>query len=90
MFSPLLDPNQTRFALSVAPQHSFLAKMVSLALIMLSIGAVSATQVMHRPPNFKTQLKANAPFAGNNTVAPRIEITKRGIAKANLGYFVNW
>lgn len=64
--------------------------MVSLALLLISIGAINATQVMHRPTNFKTQLKANAPFAGNATVAPRIELTKRGTAKTNIGYFVNW
>jgi hypothetical protein len=71
-------------------QQTLLSRMVSLALLLISIGAINATQVMHRPTNFKTQLKANAPFAGNMTVAPRIEITKRGTAKANLGYFVNW
>jgi chitinase len=61
-----------------------------LALVLLSLGLVNATQVMHRPTDFKSHLRPNAPFSLNHTASERVELTKRATGKTNVGYFTNW
>ena len=71
--------------------------------LVLTAAAVNATQVMHRPDNYKTLLKPNAHVVPHNVTArafsePVIRertviespLSKRAGGKVSIGYFTNW
>lgn len=67
----------------------FFSTRVKNVLVAFTLGVslvvVNATEVMHRPDNFKSSPHTYAQGKSN----PKI-ITKRSGAKVNMAYFTNW
>lgn len=63
---------------------AFLQRILSLLLV--AVAAVNATQVMHRPANYKLSPHDTGPAAKVNPT----QIQKRGGGQVQVAYFTNW
>lgn len=63
--------------------HSFFKRVIVLAVALM---AVSATQVMQRPDNYKDPIRT---FKTETPPTPTI-IQKRATGKVSAAYFTNW